>query len=166
MYCPTAIMTDMTSALNAMQGTTRDGYADRLTVRASHIYGLGCFARTHFPARKKIALFAGELVRGRRRIEARLRQQDAIKVIRLNPDLAIDGAVDSNATAYINHSCAPNAYMRIVPGNKVAFFALRDIQPGEEITIDYRAPDHPAICRCSADQCRSTKQRRKSWPAS
>ena len=36
-----------------------------------------------FPARKKIALYAGEIVRGRRRIEAHLRAQEAIKVIRI-----------------------------------------------------------------------------------
>jgi histone-lysine N-methyltransferase SETD1 len=106
-------------------------------------------------ARKKIALFAGELVHGRRRIEARLRNQDAIKIIRLSDDLAIDGAASGDETAFINHSCAPNAFMRIVPGGKVAFFALRDISPGEEVTIDYRDPDHPAVCRCGADECRS-----------
>ena len=162
MYRPTAIMTVMTSKLNAMPVTTQDGGTNGLAVQASDIYGLGCFALVHFSARKKIALFTGELVRGRRRIEVRLCQQDAIKIIRLADDLAIDGAVDGDATSYINHSCAPNAYMRIVPGDKVAFFALRDIQPGEEITIDYRDSDHPAVCRCGADQCRSTRPRWKS----
>jgi SET domain-containing protein len=149
----------MTLELAAMQLTTGGGSTSQLAVRPSAIYGLGCFARTYFPARKKIALYAGELVRGRRRIEARLSRQDAIKIIRLDSDLAIDGAVGGDATAYINHSCAPNAFMRIVPGHKVAFFALRDIQPGEELTIDYRDAEHPAVCRCGTAQCRSTKPR-------
>lgn len=131
----------------------------KLAVRPSASYGRGCFARTYFPARKKSALYAGESVRCRRRIEARLRQQDAIKLIRLNSDLAIDGAVGGDATAYINHSCAPNAFMRVVPGNQVAFFALRNIQPGAELTIAYRDADHPAVCRCGAAQCRSAKHR-------
>lgn len=129
--------------------------AKKLEVRRSRIYGLGCFTLVPLSARKKIALFAGELVHGRRRIEARLRNQDAIKIIRLSDDLAIDGAASGDETAFINHSCAPNAFMRIVPGGKVAFFALRDISPGEEVTIDYRDPDHPAVCRCGADECRS-----------
>jgi SET domain-containing protein len=134
-----------------------------LEVRESDIYGRGCFALARFPARRKIALYAGEIVRGERRIERLLREQSAdIKVIRLGDDLAIDGAVGGDATAYINHSCAPNAFMRIVPGEKVAFFALRDIEPGEEITMNYRDPDHPPVCRCGADNCRSRRGRRKA----
>lgn len=133
--------------------------AEGLAVKKSQIYGRGCFALKHFPARKKIALYAGELIRGRRRIEARLKHQDAIKIISLNDDTAIDGAVGGDATAYINHSCAPNAFMRNVPGDRVAFFALRDINPGEEITMNYRDPNHPEVCRCGATNCRSNKQR-------
>jgi uncharacterized protein len=130
-----------------------------LEVRASTIYGLGCFALIFFPARRKIALYSGELIRGRRTIEARLDEQEAIKIIRLRADLAIDGAVGGDQTAYINHSCVPNAFMRIVPGNKVAFFALRDIQPREEITINYRDSEHPEVCRCGMERCRSNPRR-------
>ena len=135
--------------------------AEKLEVRESAICGRGCFALARFPARKKIALYAGETVRGSRRIERRLSEQDAIKIIRLGDDVAIDGASGGDATAYINHSCAPNAYMRVVPGDKVAFFALRDISPGEEITMDYRDPHHPEVCRCGADRCRSNRRRRR-----
>ena len=135
----------------------------KLEVRNSRIYGRGCYALARFPARKKIALYAGEIVRGELKIERRLRGQAGdIKVIRLDADLAIDGRVGGDATAYINHSCAPNAFMRVVPGEKVAFFALRDIEPGEEITMDYRDPDHPPVCRCGADNCRSRPKRRKA----
>jgi SET domain-containing protein len=134
-----------------------------LEIRESDIYGKGCFARERLPARKKFALYAGETVRGERRIERLLREQDGdIKVIRLGDDLAIDGKVGGDATAYINHSCAPNAFMRIVPGDKIAFFALRDIEPGEEITMNYRDPDHPPVCRCGAANCRSRPKQRKA----
>jgi SET domain-containing protein len=131
----------------------------QLKVRKSRIFGMGCFALVHFPARKKIASYPGELIRGRRRIDARLRRQEAIKIIRLDEDTAIDGAVGGDATAYINHSCDPNAFMRIVPGEKIAFFALRDITPGEEVTMNYRDPDHPEVCQCGADNCRSKRRR-------
>ena len=151
-------MLPMTSEINSSRRETAPAAAKKLGVRQSRIYGLGSFALTHLPARKKIALFAGELVRGSRRIEARLRRQDAVKVIRLADDLAVDGALGGDETAYINHSCEPNAYMRIVPGEKVAFFALRDISPGEEVSIDYRDPDHPAVCHCGASRCRSKRR--------
>lgn len=132
--------------------------AEGLEVRKSNIYGRGCFALKFFPARKKFALYAGELIKGRRRIAARVNRQDAIKVITIDEDTAIDGAVGGDATSYINHSCAPNAFMRTVPGERVAFFALRDIKPGEEITMNYRDPAHPEVCRCGATNCRSNKK--------
>ena len=129
--------------------------ADGLEVRSSGIYGKGCFALARFPARKKIATYAGELVRGRRAVYARLQRQTELKVIWLGANSAVDGAVGGDETAYINHSCEPNAFMRVVPGDRVAFFALRDIRPGEEITINYRDPDHPAECWCGTRKCRS-----------
>jgi hypothetical protein len=129
--------------------------SDKLEVRKSTIYGRGCFALVPFEGRRKIAAYAGELLRGKRRIEGRLQMQSAPKIIWLSDSLAIDGATGGNETAYINHSCAPNAYMRGAPGNKIIFFALRDIKVGEEITINYRDPDHPEVCRCGAPNCRS-----------
>jgi SET domain-containing protein len=133
----------------------------RLTVKESNIYGMGCFALKHFPARKKIELYEGELVKGSRKIQARIRKQSgtAIKIITIDHDTAIDGAVGGNETAFINHSCDPNAFIRIVPGQKVAIFARRDIQPGEELTIDYRDPEHPEVCHCGATKCRSNRKR-------
>ncbi len=135
--------------------------SDRLTVKKSNIYGSGCFALRFFPARKKIELYEGELVKGSGEIQERIRQQagTAIKIISLNEDTAIDGAVGGNATAYMNHSCDPNAFIRVVPGSKVGIFARRDIQPGEELTIDYGDPYHPEVCRCGAANCRSNGKR-------
>ena len=131
-----------------------------LTVKKSNIYGKGCFALAHFPARKKIADYAGEIIRGSRKIEARLRRQKAIKIIRIGEDTAIDGAVGGNETAFINHSCDPNAFIQAMPGEKVGIFARRDIRPGEELTIDYRDPYHPEVCKCGAANCRSKRRRR------
>jgi SET domain-containing protein len=148
------------SVYESREGTSLSG---RLTVKKSNIYGKGCFALTHLPARKKIESYAGELIRGERKIQARLcrleRDSEAIKIISLNDDTAVDGAVGGNETAYINHSCDPNAFIRIVPGEKVAIFARRDISPGEELTINYRDPHHPAVCRCGAANCRSNGRR-------
>ena len=131
-----------------------------LEVRKSPIYGRGCFALTRFSASKKIVGYAGELIHGRRRINARLKGKKIIKVIWLNDETAIDGEVGGDATAYINHSCEPNAYMRVAPGDRIIFFALRDIEPGEEITMNYRDPDHPEVFRCGSAKCRSNPKRK------
>ena len=49
----------------------------QLEVRRSRIYGMGCFALPYFPARKRIALYAGEVVGDYRRIKARLYTQNS-----------------------------------------------------------------------------------------
>ena len=129
-------------------------------VRPSAINNDGCFALVPFARRKKIAAYAGQLVRGKRRVAERLRAQTGagvMKIITLTEALAIDAAVGGDANAYINHSCQTNAFMRVVAGRRVMFFALRDIEVGEEITIDYRNRDVLAAggCGCGMGLCRS-----------
>ena len=133
--------------------------SNTLAVKKSPIAGRGCFSLVPHRRGKKIAAFAGELVKGKRNILARLDDSGVTRVVWLSETVAIDTAVGGDATAYINHSCEPNAYMRTAAGQHVLIFALRDIEPGEEITIDYRDPHHPAggECRCGAPNCRSAR---------
>jgi SET domain-containing protein len=57
----------------------------------------------------------------------------------------------------VNHSCEPNLVSRIVRGH-ILYLALRDIQPGEELTIDYRFDKdvEKVVCRCGSEKCRGT----------
>lgn len=132
-------------------------------IKQSEIYGLGCFTKVHIRKNKKIGAYAGEVISGKRRINARVKEQyhqhGVIKVIWLGDNVAIDGAAGGDATSYINHSCEPNAFMRGAGRSKVLFFALRDIAAGEEITIDYRDPEHPPAgqCRCGSTFCRTKR---------
>jgi len=72
----------------------------------------------------------------------------------IGPDLwlASDG---SSLDDLINHSCEPNA--GFVTGEAI-LFALRDIEPGEEITWDYSTSiDEPGWrlkCLCRSSRCR------------
>ena len=59
---------------------------DKMEVRKSRIYERGCFALVPFTRRKKIAAYAGELLRGKRRIERRLQAQRAPKIIWISDD--------------------------------------------------------------------------------
>ncbi len=131
-----------------------------LKVRTSHINGRGCFTLAPVKKRGRIGFYAGEVVRNKREITRRIRSQErdgVILVISLHESLAIDAAVGGNETQFINHSCQPNAFMQIVGQEQVMFFALRDIAANEEITINYRDPNHPPPggCRCGASTCRS-----------
>ncbi|KAL4924398.1 histone-lysine N-methyltransferase Clr4 [Aspergillus undulatus] len=81
----------------------------------------------------------------------------------------VDGANYGAATRFINHSCNPNCRMFAVSrthGDEylydLAFFALREIQPGTELTFDYNPHmerveklDPDAVpCLCGEPNCR------------
>jgi hypothetical protein len=58
---------------------------------------------------------------------------------------------------FLNHSCDPNVWM----ADEVTVVAQRDIQPGEEIAIDYalvktRENYRLEPCRCGTARCRGT----------
>ena len=58
---------------------------------------------------------------------------------------------------YINHSCDPNLYSRLVDGH-VLYFSKQQIAPGEELTVDYLfSPDAPRVsCHCGSPTCRGS----------
>ncbi len=133
--------------------------APGLDVRKSPIDGLGCFAAAFFPKGRKIAEYTGERITSRE-VARRVQRRRKLRICALNEDWSLDGSRGGNGTHFINHSCAPNSYMRMTHGH-LLFMALRDIHPGEEITCDYISTDHPDTkrCRCKAPTCRGTINR-------
>lgn len=131
-----------------------------LAIRKSTINGKGCFATVPFKRGRKIAEYTGERITD---LEAqnRARTRRHLRICDIDGRFSLDGARGGNGTHYINHSCDPNAYMRTLYGH-VLFFALRDIRPEEEITIDYEQtllPDSKR-CYCGAENCRGTINKR------
>ena len=56
---------------------------------------------------------------------------------------------------YNNHSCDPNCGMH----GEITFVAIRDIEPGEELTVDYAFidnEDYSFECHCGSPKCRHT----------
>ena len=133
--------------------------AHGLAIRKSQINGQGCFAIIPFQRGRKIAEYVGERIND---LEAqkRARRRRILRICDIDGRFSIDGSRGGNGTHYINHCCEPNAYMRTLYGH-VLFFALRDIRPGEEITIDYEQTLHPDSkrCFCGAKTCRGTINR-------
>ncbi len=130
--------------------------APGLAVKKSKIDGMGCFAAAFFPKGRKIAEYAGERItsgEGERRLMTRRKH----RICALDDGWSLDGSRGGNGTHYINHSCAPNSYMRITHGH-ILFMALCDIHPGEEITLDYVTTLHSndKHCHCKAPACRGT----------
>ena len=130
--------------------------APGIRVGRSKIDGRGCFATRHFRKWEKIAELEGERVS---RVEAarRMRGRRRLHICAIDSYWGIDGSRGGNGSQFVNHSCRPNSFVRIISGH-VIFFALRDIEPGEEITLDYVESYHPDDyrCRCGADGCRGT----------
>jgi hypothetical protein len=127
-----------------------------LAVRSSQIDGRGCFATVFFRKGYKIAEYTGERI-ARAEVARRARGRRKLRICAVNSYWSLDGSRGGNGTHYINHSCAPNSYMRITHGH-ILFIALRDIHPGEEITLDYVTTLHSndKRCHCQAPSCRGT----------
>lgn len=129
--------------------------AHGLSIGKSHINGKGCFATKLFPYRKKIAEYTGERITNEEAERRATRRK--LRICGVDEEWSLDGARGGNGTHYINHSCQPNAFMMNLRGH-ILFFALRDIHPGEEITVDYKITLHDdhKRCTCRAPNCRGT----------
>ncbi|HEX8501555.1 MAG TPA: SET domain-containing protein-lysine N-methyltransferase [Pyrinomonadaceae bacterium] len=123
-------------------------------VRRSRIQGLGLFALSAVPARRKMGELGGELIP---LAEARRRARDAdsIMIVEFGDGTALDATHTGSDFRYVNHSCEPNAFMRLYKGH-VEFYARRPIEPGEEVTCDYGQTHHDGTlpCRCGSEKCR------------
>ena len=129
-----------------------------LEIKNSDIEGKGCFSRTRFTQGRKIAEYTGQRISN---AEANRRAgRRRLRICAINDRWSLDGSKGGNGTHYINHSCEPNSYMKILYDH-ILFIALRDIQPGEEITLDYESTLHPnnKRCTCGAPSCRGTINR-------
>ena len=122
-------------------------------VRPSAIDGQGAFAAEPIVSTRKIGEIRGESITV---AQARIRatRSERIMIVELSDRKAIDFSRSADPMRYTNHSCAPNARLCIRQG-RVEFYALRDIAPGEEITVNYGETHHEGrlACRCGAPGC-------------
>ena len=123
-------------------------------VRASAIDGQGVFAAEAVRKRLKIGEIRGESISvGEARIRAT--RSERIMIVELSAKKAIDFSRSADPMRYTNHSCRPNAQL-VIRNGRVEFYALRDIAPDAEITVDYGETHHDGklACRCGAPGCR------------
>ena len=134
---------------------TRPAYQKyAVDVRPSTIDGQGAYAAQTIPPRLKIGEIRGESISVQ---QARIRatRSERIMIVELSAKRAIDFSKSSDPMRYTNHSCRPNARLCIRQG-RVEFYALRAIEPGAEITVDYGQTHHEGrlACRCGVAGCR------------
>ncbi len=116
-------------------------------------HGLGVFARRRLLARGYVGRIRGEIV------------ADPNYSSNYCMDLGDDKSLEPTAPfRYLNHSCAPNCLLVLLEveyedgspsETEIWLEAARDIQPGEELTIDYGWPVESAMpCDCGSPNCR------------
>jgi hypothetical protein len=124
--------------------------------------GLGLFATKPIKKGAKIVRYFGPL------LDSRKEKDDAIEnkyLFELNNRWTIDGSVRKNIARYINHACKPNAESDVRPRKrKVVIRAIKNIEPGDEISYDYgtdyfKAYIKPIGCKCVACEKKRKKQR-------
>jgi len=139
--------------MTAARGQPADPQKYRVDVMPSRIDGQGAFAAEPIPARRKIGEIRGEAISVR---EARRRAKavERIMIVEVSDKRAIDASQSIDPLRFTNHSCRPNAVLRIRQG-RVEFYTMRELAAGDEITVDYGPTHHEGRlrCRCGAPDC-------------
>ncbi|XP_055005058.1 histone-lysine N-methyltransferase 2A-like [Boleophthalmus pectinirostris] len=133
-------------------------------VYRSPIHGRGLFCKKTIEAGEMVIEYSGNVIRSVL-TDKREKYYDGKGIgcymFRIDDYEVVDATVHGNAARFINHSCEPNCYSRVitVDGQKhIVIFALRRIYCGEELTYDYKFPIEDASnklpCNCGAKKCR------------
>ncbi len=123
-------------------------------VGRSRIQGRGLIAASPLPARRKLGELGGEVI-SEREARRRARALDCIMIVEFGDGRALDATHSDSPFKHVNHSCEPNAFMRVCYG-RVEFYALRPVEAGDELTCDYGETHHDGAlaCRCGSPRCR------------
>ncbi|GKY95140.1 hypothetical protein MPSEU_000477800 [Mayamaea pseudoterrestris] len=117
----------------------------RLVARRSHIHGWGLFTKTDIAADHPIVEYMGEVIRqpvaDRREKAYEVSGEGSCYMFRLDMQRIVDATKTGCLARFMNHSCQPNAYAKIVlvdtetgQEKKILVFANKDISLGEEVT--------------------------------
>ncbi|XP_055679085.1 histone-lysine N-methyltransferase trithorax [Lutzomyia longipalpis] len=142
--------------------TLKETSKDSVGVYRSHIHGRGLFCTRDIEAGEMVIEYAGELIRATltdKREHYYESKGIGCYMFRIDDNFVVDATMRGNAARFINHSCEPNCYSKVVDilGHKhIIIFALRRIVPGEELTYDYKFPfeDVKIPCSCGSKRCR------------
>jgi uncharacterized protein len=145
----------MPSALVKSPAIDRRYACFKLEIRESKIHRRGVYALERIPAGRKVIEYTGEKIS--RRETKRRGTGNLTYLFTLDDYWTIDGSVGGSGAEIINHACDPNLRSRIQQRH-ILYISRRIIQPGEELTVDYRFSDKidKVKCRCGSPLCRGT----------
>lgn len=135
-------------------------------VMNSKIHGFGLFAGERIEQDQFIIEYVGEAIRN---AMADLREKKYIAqgigssyLFKLDEDWILDSTMKGSKARYVNHSCDPNTYAKVISvagERRMCFYSVRPIQRGEELTFNYKFQeddeDEKKInCLCRSSNCR------------
>lgn len=146
-----------------------DGVINEPPIRIgkSRISGRGAFATRRIRKGARIIEYVGERIspsEADARYEGGPARHPRVLVFTVDTETVIDAGVGGNASRFMNHSCEPNCEA-VTRKRRIWIYALRAIEPGEELTYDYGLTGEPEdrdeqkrlyACRCGALTCRGT----------
>jgi uncharacterized protein len=154
-----------------MASSKQDPQSPPIEVRDSEVHGKGVFAARQIKKGERIIEYIGERVshdEADRRYEEKDENDSHTFLFIVDSKTVIDAGTDGNEARFFNHSCDPNCES-VVESRRVFIEALRQIEPGEEMTYDYQIyredgdPENIDVifaCRCGFPRCRGTML----WP--
>lgn len=126
----------------------------KATVRESRIHGKGLFSIEPI-SRGEVVCVKGGHIFDRQTLRS-LPEWYRAAEIQIAEDLFIGPLSEEEregSMIYSNHSCDPNIGVQ----GQILFVALRDIEPGEELTHDWATTDdddYAIECKCGSTSCR------------
>ncbi|KAG0997401.1 hypothetical protein G6F28_002929 [Rhizopus arrhizus] len=137
----------------------------RLIFDKSPIHDWGLYAGESIDAHDIVIEYIGEVIR-QQVAEIREKHYERIGIgssylFRVDDDMVIDATKKGGMARFINHCCTPNCSAKIITVDKqkkVVIYANRDIEPGEEITYDYKFPieAEKIPCFCGSKFCKGS----------
>jgi len=136
-----------------------------LRFESSGIHQWGVFSGCKFKTGDPLVEYTGELIRNSiaeiRQIQYEHEGNNGSYIFRIDDDTCIDATRKGGIARFLNHSCDPNCDTDIILINKiphVIISAIRDIEPLEELTYDYRLPHESKkkaiTCLCGSPKCK------------
>jgi SET domain-containing protein len=140
----------------------------RIEVRESGVHGRGVYATQFIPEGTRIIEYTGQRVSW----ESAPNEESDPHTFNfgLESGEVINPEIGGNDARWINHCCDPNCEA-IEEDDRVFIYAMRDIEPGQELFYDYALEvDEPTTeelmqefeCHCGTACCRGTMLELKS----
>lgn len=145
-------------SINCINRVVQRGSKIKISVRHSKNKGFGVFAEEDIEEREFLGIYVGVVV------DENTEGPYVFQIRENTPSrtfyTTLDAEYYGNFTRFINHSCSPNLAPFIVRINHIiptiAFYSLKKIQKGKELTFEYRKHSNEQICFCRSKKCKGS----------